>query len=98
MARGKLKSLEAEILCVAALLGEDDDGLSKEELRSELNRAGIDPERIAARFHDAALQLAENILREGQMVPLAVQQAIAATEPSAAASGTAGPKPGRPSE
>ena len=97
MAGGKLKSLETEILCVAALLGEDDESLNKEELRRALERAGIHPALSVASFHEAVVRLGEDLCREGRTVPLSVQEAIATTEPSAALSRRAQPKHGRPS-
>lgn len=82
MARGKAEYWETEILRIAALLGERDDLLTKEEVRHELESAGIGPARVTARFHEDALRLAENLRRARKTVPLALQQAIAQTEPS----------------
>ena len=76
MAMGKLKSLEMEILRVAALLSEGDEGLNQEELRRALDSAGIDPAQSTSRFHEAVLRLAEDLRRGGQMAPLSGQEAI----------------------
>src|SRR5580704_6577026 len=82
MAKGKAESLEQEILRTAALLGEGDEGLNRDELRRALENAGIDPERATARFHEAAQRLAENVHHSGRTIPLSLQQAIAETAPS----------------
>ena len=83
MARGNAEPLEREILRIVALLGEGDEGLDREGLRRALGSAGIDPARATARFHEAALRLAEDVARVGRTVPLYLQEAIAATQPSA---------------
>jgi hypothetical protein len=97
MAMGKLKSLEMEILRVAALLGEGDEGLNQEELRRALDSAGIESALSTARFHEAVLRLAEDLRRGGQMVPLSGRRPSTATEPSAAPSRRARSKHWRPS-
>jgi len=86
MAKDKMESWETEMIRIARLLGERDDTMNKEEVRHALESAGIDPARVTARFHERALRLAEDLHREGRMVPLALKQAIAQTEPSAARS------------
>ena len=43
MAEGKAEMPEREILRMAALLGEGDEGLGREELRRTLKSCGIDP-------------------------------------------------------
>lgn len=83
MANGKADPLERELLRIAALLGEDDRGLRRDELRRALQSAGIDPTRATERFHEVAQRLAEEVHDAGQAVPLSLQQAIAATDPSA---------------
>lgn len=97
MAKDKVESFETEIFRVAALLGEGDEGLNKEELRWALESAGIDPALFVTRFHEAVARLGEDLRREGRTVPLSVQEAIATTELSAAPSRRAQPKHGRPS-
>ena len=82
MARGKGKSLKTDIVRIATLLGEGCDALDHEGIRRELESAGIDPAQVTARFHQGALRLVEDLRRAGQTAPLALQQAIAATEPS----------------
>lgn len=82
MAEGKAEMPEREILRMAALLGEGDEGLGREELRRTLKSCGIDPARATARFHEAAQRLAEDVSHTERAVPLSLQQAIAATEPS----------------
>ena len=82
MAKGKAESLEQEILRTAALLGEGDERLNRDELNRALENAGIDPARATARFHEAAQRLADNVHQSGQTVPLSLQQAIAETAPS----------------
>jgi Zn-dependent peptidase ImmA (M78 family) len=82
MARDKAEPREQEILRIAALLGEGDDDLDREGIRRELENSGIDPAQTTARFHEGVERLAENVRRAGQTVPLALQQAIAQTEPS----------------
>lgn len=82
MAKGKAEPLEREVLRIAALLSEGDHALGREELRRALESAGIDPKRATERFHGAAKRLAEDAHDAGQTVPLVLQQAIAATEPS----------------
>jgi hypothetical protein len=86
MDRDKAESLEKEILRIAALLGEGEDRLDQEGVRRALENAGINPARVTARFHEGALRLAEDLRREGRIVPMFLQEAIAATEPSAALS------------
>lgn len=81
MAKGKAEPDE-EILRIAALLSEGDDDLDREGIRRELEISGIDPARATARFHEAVERLAEDVRRTGQAVPLALQQAIAQTDPS----------------
>lgn len=97
MVKHKVESLETEIIRIAALLRKRDDALNKEEVRRALESAGIDQARVMARLHEGALRLAEELRRDRQMVSLALQQAIAATEPSAALSRRARPKHRRPS-
>jgi len=82
MAEGKAEMPEREILRMAALLGEGDEGLGREELRRTLKSCGIDPARATARFHEAAQRLAEDVSHTERAVPLSLQQAIAETEPS----------------
>lgn len=82
MAKGKAEPREQEILRIAALLSEGDDDLGREAIRRELESSGIDPVRTTARFHEAVERLAEDVRRAGQTVPLALQQAIAQTDPS----------------
>jgi len=82
MAKGKAESLEQGILRTAALLGEGDERLNRDELNRALENAGIDPARATARFHEAAQRLADNVHQSGQTVPLSLQQAIAETAPS----------------
>jgi len=84
MAKDKVELWEMEVIGIARRLGERDDALSKEEVRRALESSGIDPARITARFHKRALRLSEDLRHAGKAVPLALQQAIAATEPSAA--------------
>jgi Zn-dependent peptidase ImmA (M78 family) len=81
MAKGKAEPDE-EILRIAALLSEGDDDLDREGIRRELEISGIDPAQATARFHEAVERLAEDVRRAGQAVPLALQQAIAQTDPS----------------
>jgi hypothetical protein len=83
MARSKAEPLEREILRIAALLSEGDEGLNRDGLRQALESAGIDPARATARFHEAALRLAEDVSYTRRTVPLSLQQAITETEPSA---------------
>lgn len=84
MHRGKAVPQETEILRIAALLGNEDDALDREGVHRALESAGIDPTRVTARFHEAALRLAEDLRRGGRMALLALQEAITATEPSVA--------------
>ena len=83
MAKGKAEPPEREVLRIAALLSEGDQELGGVELRRALESAGIDPNQATGRFHEAAQRLAERVHRAGQTVPLSLQQAIAATDPSA---------------
>ena len=93
MAEGKAELPEREILRMAALLGEGDEGLERKELRRTLESYGIDPARATARFHDAAQRLAEDVSHSGRTVPLSLQQAIAATEPLALSAHKESPEP-----
>lgn len=93
MAEGKAEVPEREILRMAALLGEGDEGLGRKELRRMLESFGIDPARATARFHEAAKRLAEDVSHAEQAVPLSLQQAIAATEPSAPSAQKESPEP-----
>ncbi len=94
MAEGKAEMPEREILRMAALLGEGDESLGREELRRTLESCGIDPARATARFHEAAQRLAEDVSHAGRTVPLSLQQAIAATEPSTLSAQKESPDPG----
>ena len=85
MAEGKAELPEREILRIAALLGEGDEGLGHNELTRALESARIDPARATARFHEAAQRIAEEVSDAGRTVPLSLQQAIAVTGPSALA-------------
>jgi hypothetical protein len=96
MAKGKAEPPESEILRAAALLSEGDEGLGRDELRRALESAGIDPARATARFHEAARQLAEDVRRAGRMVPLSLQEAIAATVPPALPTQRESPEPETP--
>jgi Zn-dependent peptidase ImmA (M78 family) len=93
MAEGKAEMPEREILRIAALLGEGDEGLERKELCRTLESCGIDPARTTARFHEAAQRLAEEVSQAGRTVPLSLQQAIARTETSALSAQKESPKP-----
>src|ERR1700678_1655770 len=93
MAKGKAEPPEHEILRAAALLSEGDEGLGWDELGRALESAGIDPARTAARFHESARQLAEDVRRAGRTVPLSLQEAIAASELTAVPTQRESPEP-----
>jgi hypothetical protein len=93
MAKGKAEPPEHEILRAAALLSEGDEGLGRDELGRALESAGIDPARAAARFHESARQLAEDVRRAGRTVPLSLQEAIAASELTAVPTQRESPEP-----
>ncbi len=93
MAEGKAESPELEILRIAALLGEGDEGLGHYELRRAIESDGIEPARATARFHVAAQRLAEDLSHAGRTLPMSLQQAIARTEPSALSAQQQSPEP-----
>jgi hypothetical protein len=93
MAKGKAEPPEHEILRAAALLSEGDEGLGRDELGRALESAGIDPARVAARFHESARLLAEDVRRAGRTVPLSLKEAIAASELTAVPTQRESPEP-----
>jgi hypothetical protein len=79
MTEPKRPTWEEELIGMAALLGEGDDALDRNEVRHLLRGSGISPDKATARFHEAALKLAERERTAGREVPLALDQAIQAT-------------------
>jgi hypothetical protein len=60
----------------------DDNATSDDELRRQLQESGIDPDRLTARFHRSATQIAKREQAASRPLPLALQQAIEATRPA----------------
>lgn len=79
MSKRDTERLLDEIAKMAAQLGQGDESLSGDEVRSQLREGGIDTEVLKVRFHEMAKRLAERERQADRPVPLSLKQAIDAT-------------------
>jgi hypothetical protein len=81
MSKPNNQPLAEDILRLADSLA-DDNATNNDELRRQLQESGIDPDRLRARFHRSATQIAKREQVARRSVPLVLQQAIEATRPA----------------
>jgi hypothetical protein len=81
MSKQKTEQFLEEVRRIAQNLGEGDESLSPEEVRTHLRETGIDPDELKARFHQAALKLAERERLANRIVSSLLKQAIETTRP-----------------
>jgi hypothetical protein len=80
MSKPNNEPLAEDILRLADSLA-DDNATNNDELRRQLQESGIDPDRLRARFHHSATQIAKREQAASRPVPLVLQQATDATRP-----------------
>jgi hypothetical protein len=81
MSKQKTEQFLEEVRRIAQSLGEGDESLSPEQVRAHLRESGVDPDSLKARFHQAALKLAERERLANRSVSLLLKQAIDTTRP-----------------
>lgn len=81
MSKQKTERYLDEVRRIAQNLGEGDESLSPEQVRAHLREAGVNPDELKARFHEAALKLAERERLANRSVSLLLNQAIDTTRP-----------------
>jgi Zn-dependent peptidase ImmA (M78 family) len=81
MSKPNNEPLAEDILRLADSLA-DDNAPNNDELRRQLQEAGIDPDGLRAQFHRSVTQIAKREQAASRPVPLALQQAIEATRPA----------------
>jgi hypothetical protein len=81
MSKQKTEQFLEEIRRIAQSLGEGDESLTPEQVRAHLRETGVNPDELRARFHEAALKLAQRERLANRSVSLLLKQAIDTTRP-----------------
>jgi hypothetical protein len=81
MSKQKTEGFLEEIRRIAHDLGEGDESLTPEQVRAHLLEVGVNPDELRARFHEAALKLAQRERLGNRPVSLLVKRAIDTTRP-----------------
>jgi hypothetical protein len=81
MSKEKTDRFLEEVRRIAQDLGEGDESLSSEQVRTHLRETGVNPDELKARFHQAALKLAVREHLANRSVSLLMKQAIDTTRP-----------------
>ncbi len=81
MSKQKTEQFLEEVRRIAQSLGAGDESLSPEQVRAHLRESGVNPDELRARFHQAALKLAERERLANRPVSLLLKQAIDTTRP-----------------
>jgi hypothetical protein len=81
MSKQKTERLLEEVRRIAENIGEGDESLGSEQVRAHLLETGVNPDELKARFHQAALKIAERERLAKRAVSLLLKQAIDTTRP-----------------
>jgi hypothetical protein len=81
MSKQKTERLLEEVRRIAENLGEGDESLGSEQVRAHLRETGVNPDELKARFHQAALKIAERERLAKRAVSFLLKQAIDTTRP-----------------
>jgi hypothetical protein len=81
MSKQKTERFLEEVRRIAQNLGQRDESLSPEQVRAHLRDTGVDPDELKARFHQAALELAERERLANRFVSSLLKRAIDTTRP-----------------